>query len=79
MASKWMDGRMAGELHADTIASSAAHADARDGATVPRPAPLIGVRYGVTAACTLDPACLGFWIAASTFLWSLIALVVLLL
>lgn len=65
---------MAGELHADTIASSAAHADARDGATVPRPAPLIGVSYDVTAACTLDPACLGFWIAASTFLWSLIAL-----
>ncbi len=37
------------------------------------------VSYDVTAACTLDPACLGFWIAASTFLWSLIALVVLLL
>lgn len=79
MASQWMDGRMAGEFHADTIALPAAHADPRHGATVPRPAPLIGVRYGVTAARTLDPACLGFWIAASTFLWSLIALVVLLL
>lgn len=79
MASKWMDGRMVGELHADRVASPAAHADARHGATVPRPAPLIGVSYGVTATRTLDPACLGFWIAASTFLWSLIALVVLLL